>query len=245
MAERRTLNPRARRRRSTRSPSAAWPSVAGPGCPCCPAFRAMAECACVNGIAKLTHFRHGTGSVFTCRRQPEQRAGRHRHSFTPRAPARMACWLVGGRADPRRGRVTGTVQVTLIFDLTRTPGPAGRVTPGPLQVSLRAVRGQRGPRPGRGDAMTPGRRLARLRRELMPMPGQQDRAAPAGRSWRLSAGSRARRSRLPARHGNPSSGPDDHRGRGSERFGEPLLQPRFRSLYVRNHRGAAASPDRR
>ncbi len=30
-----------------------------------------------------------------------------------------------------------------------------------------------------------------------------------------------------------------------QRFGEPLLQPRFRPLYVRNHRGAATSPDRR
>jgi len=30
----------------------------------------------------------------------------------------------------------------------------------------------------------------------------------------------------------------------SKRFGEPLLQPRIRPLYVRNQRGAATSPDR-
>ncbi len=32
---------------------------------------------------------------------------------------------------------------------------------------------------------------------------------------------------------------------GSKRFGEPLLPPRIRPLYVRNQRGAATSPDQR
>ena len=36
----------------------------------------------------------------------------------------------------------------------------------------------------------------------------------------------------------------DQRAGQSKRCGEPLLQPRFRPLFVRNERGAAASPDR-
>jgi hypothetical protein len=40
-------------------------------------------------------------------------------------------------------------------------------------------------------------------------------------------------------------GPEKGFSRESKRCGEPLLRPRIRPSYVRNQRGAAASPDQR
>jgi hypothetical protein len=168
--------------------------------------------------------------------------------------------LVQWRIEPTRhtGRVAGTVQVTLIFDLPPSPAPADEVharsVAGIRQVHHRSagtgpaesesVAGHRGPR--HPDPVWPAalsevtQRTTRCVGGAFPAEVQPD-ARRSGWEPRLPADPATMRGPHPGitgdlpGHGKPVTGPDGHRYRRSKRFGEPLAPARFRPPYVRNH----------